>query len=130
MRERLRLLLTKKKAKCKAGQVANTSSSSVPINQPVTTESASTKATSLPPPPPPPPTTTTASATSSIQSAAPPLPISTPVLSKQDSGDSLSQHSTKDPRDLEALLDFIEGRCKDAKKAAKKARQKQKKVGI
>lgn len=38
----------------------------------------------------------------------------------------------KDPRDLEDLLDFIEGnpsaKCKDAKKAAKKARQKQKKV--
>lgn len=38
----------------------------------------------------------------------------------------------KDPRDLEDLLDFIEGnpslKCKDEKKAAKKARQKQKKV--
>lgn len=41
---------------------------------------------------------------------------------------------SKDPRDLEDLLDFIEGnpnaKCKDAKKAAKKARQKQKKVSI
>lgn len=38
----------------------------------------------------------------------------------------------KDSRDLEDLLDFIEGnpslKCKDEKKAAKKARQKQKKV--
>lgn len=41
---------------------------------------------------------------------------------------------TKDPRDLEDLLDFIEGnplqKCKDEKKAAKKARQKQKKVRL
>jgi hypothetical protein len=72
------------------------------------------------------------SAVSAAGASSTPSPAASgPVLAKQDSADSLPQ-PVKDPRDLEALLDFIEGnqssKCKDAKKAAKKARQKQKKV--
>jgi hypothetical protein len=116
MRERLRLLLTKKKAKCKiggtgAGGASGTGSATVPqlgtVPSPGTTETA-VKAN-----------TECAGGASSTRSPAVlgPVPDPQPV---------------KDPRDLEALLDFIEGnqssKCKDAKKAAKKARQKQKKV--
>jgi hypothetical protein len=124
MRERLRLLLTKKKAKCKvgsngAGGTSGTGSISTP--QAGAAPSPGTTETSVKP------STAFAAGTSSIPSAA----TTGPVLTKQDSSESLPQ-PVKDPRDLEALLDFIEGnqssKCKDAKKAAKKARQKQKKV--
>jgi hypothetical protein len=124
MRERLRLLLTKKKAKCKiggtgAGGTSGTGSTAGP--QAGSAPSPGTTETSVKP------STAFAAGTSSVPSA-----VNTgPVLAKQDSSDSLPQ-PVKDPRDLEELLDFIEGnqssKCKDAKKAAKKARQKQKKV--
>ena len=122
MRERLRLLLTKKKAKCKVGGTGGTSGTgSAAVPQAGASPSPGTTETSVKP------STALAAGTSSIPSAA----TTGPVLTKQDSADSLPQ-PVKDPRDLEALLDFIEGnqssKCKDAKKAAKKARQKQKKV--
>lgn len=124
MRERLRLLLTKKKAKCKVGSngAGGTSGTgSVAIPQAGAAPSPGTTETSVKP------STAFAAGTSSVPSAA----TAGPVLTKQDSSESLPQ-PVKDPRDLEALLDFIEGnqssKCKDAKKAAKKARQKQKKV--
>ncbi|XP_054264698.1 protein FAM193A-like isoform X2 [Macrosteles quadrilineatus] len=91
MRERLRLLLTKKKAKCKSS-------------------------TAAPPP-------------ASVPTNTPPVNNSTTANVPPAVNGILEQ--PKDPRDLEDLLDFIEGnpsqKCKDEKKAAKKARQKQKK---
>ncbi|XP_046684977.1 protein FAM193A-like isoform X2 [Homalodisca vitripennis] len=95
MRERLRLLLTKKKAKCKSSPTA------------------------------PPPTTT--------PTAAPAVPVTGQLQQGNAAGCPVNGEveTPKDPRDLEDLLDFIEGnpsqKCKDEKKAAKKARQKQKK---
>jgi len=89
MRERLRSLLTKKKAKCKSS-VAAPPTTSVPPTAPVT-----------------------------IPQGNNPVPNG-------------EVEKPRDPRDLEDLLDFIEGnpsqKCKDEKKAAKKARQKQKKL--
>nr|CAD7571010.1 unnamed protein product [Timema californicum] len=112
MRERLRLLLTKKKAKCKSGNPTVTpvgGSSPQPGSAPVAPSAAP-------------------------EAGAKPVPVEPPSpspLVKQDSVDS-STGPDKDPRDLEELLEFIEGnqatRCKDVKKAAKKARQKQKKM--
>ncbi|XP_014290107.1 uncharacterized protein [Halyomorpha halys] len=78
MRERLRLLLNKKKSKCK---------SNIPT-QPL------------------------------------------PQRKQQPSGGNLDSNSERDTRALEDLLDFIEGtevKCRNEKKAAKKARQKEKK---
>ncbi|KDR19941.1 hypothetical protein L798_05938 [Zootermopsis nevadensis] len=124
MRERLRILLTKKKAKCKIGGTGasganGTGNATVP--QVGTVPSTGTTETAVKA------STGSAGGASSTPSPA----VSGPVLAKQDSVDSLPQ-PIKDPRDLEALLDFIEGnqssKCKDAKKAAKKARQKQKKL--
>uniref|UniRef100_A0A1B6DDP5 FAM193 C-terminal domain-containing protein n=1 Tax=Clastoptera arizonana TaxID=38151 RepID=A0A1B6DDP5_9HEMI len=93
MRERLRLLLTKKKAKCKSATVPgnnNTSGNTGPPNNH-------------------------------------PNGNSSGIVTTSTSNTSKS----KDTRDLEDLLHFIEGnpnsKCKDEKKAAKKARQKQKK---
>ena len=124
MRERLRLLLTKKKAKCKIGGPAP-AGSSAPV-------SSGTPQTLAGPTPGNVEAAVKQSTVSATGSSCAPSPASSgPVLTKQDSADSLPQ-PVKDPRDLEALLDFIEGnqssKCKDAKKAAKKARQKQKKV--
>nr|CAD7452856.1 unnamed protein product [Timema tahoe] len=112
MRERLRLLLTKKKAKCKSG------------NPTVTPVGGSS----------PQPGSAPVAASAAPEAGAKPVPAEPPSpspLVKQDSVDS-STGPDKDPRDLEELLEFIEGnqatRCKDVKKAAKKARQKQKKM--
>jgi hypothetical protein len=124
MRERLRLLLTKKKAKCKIGGTAaggTSSTGSATVPQAGVAPSSGTTETVVKP-----------NAVSAVGSSSVPSPATSgPVLAKQDLADSLPQ-PVKDPRDLEALLDFIEGnqssKCKDAKKAAKKARQKQKKV--
>ncbi|KAJ9589026.1 hypothetical protein L9F63_017670 [Diploptera punctata] len=125
MRERLRLLLTKKKAKCKIGGSGppgnNGTSTTTGSGTPQNISGASGTAEAA----------VKQNVTSGTGSSAPSPANSGPVLAKQDSADSLSQ-PVKDPRDLEALLDFIEGnqstKCKDAKKAAKKARQKQKKL--
>ncbi|XP_063221682.1 uncharacterized protein LOC134530617 isoform X2 [Bacillus rossius redtenbacheri] len=108
MRERLRLLLTKKKAKCKGNSPASGTTPPSPVPVPDTSaKPPATAATAAPP--------GTALLAPAFSTAVP-----------EELGD------VKDPRDLEALLDFIEGnqstRCKDAKKAAKKARQKQKKL--
>ncbi|XP_066991500.2 mucin-5AC isoform X2 [Anabrus simplex] len=135
MRERLRLLLTKKKAKCKIGPGNNGpvppgSIPSQPVSGPPPEVTATTAVAA--------PAATTAAAAAAATAVKPTVPVvapspaaTAPVLIKQDSADSLPQ-PVKDPRDLEALLDFIEGnqsgRCKNAKKAAKKARQKQKKL--
>lgn len=120
MRERLRLLLTKKKAKCKSTAPAQPGVSPPPAaaaqqhshNNKVAATAPTTVATTTAAPP----------ATKTVTTPAPAAPGNTPV----SEGDQ-----SKDPRDLEDLLDFIEGnpnaKCKDAKKAAKKARQKQKK---
>lgn len=124
MRERLRLLLTKKKAKCKIGGTGTGGTSgtgSATVAQVGTAPSSGTTESAV-----------KASAGPAGGASSVPSPTASgPVLAKQDSADSLPQ-AVKDPRDLEALLDFIEGnqssKCKDAKKAAKKARQKQKKV--
>ncbi|XP_069688836.1 uncharacterized protein [Periplaneta americana] len=124
MRERLRLLLTKKKAKCKIGNTGAvpTSGTGTPAVMQTgnTAPTGGTEAAVKP------------STTSAVGPSSTPSPATSgPVLAKQDSAESLPQ-PLKDPRDLEALLDFIEGtqttKCKDAKKAAKKARQKQKKL--
>ncbi|PNF31508.1 hypothetical protein B7P43_G00807 [Cryptotermes secundus] len=124
MRERLRLLLTKKKAKCKiggAGPGGTSGIGSATVPQAGAAPSPGTAETAVKL------NAVSAAGVSSVPSPA----ASGPVLAKQASADSLPQ-PVKDPRDLEALLDFIEGnqssKCKDAKKAAKKARQKQKKL--
>ncbi|KAK7873317.1 hypothetical protein R5R35_011373 [Gryllus longicercus] len=132
MRERLRLLLTKKKAKCKMGANSSTgatsnNSNSNTVSQPVTNNASN----SMPETAAKPVSSTTASSAASVASVPSQSSPLIPLLSMQNSPDSLSQPS-KDPRDLEALLDFIEGnqsgRCKNLKKAAKKARQKQRKL--
>lgn len=103
MRERLRQLLTKKKAKkCKAA----CSPPKTPVEVPVLNQNASPNPNvSLNQPVPRPNT-----------------PVSLAPIQHQD---------IRDQRDLEALLEFIEGNQngkKDNKKAEKKARQRQKKV--
>lgn len=102
MRERLRQLLTKKKAKKCKTVVAGCSPQKSP-------ESSISNANSE-----------TKTVTNSI------LRSNTPI-----STTSTVQYDQRDQRDLEELLEFIEGNQsgkKDNKKAEKKARQKQRKV--
>ncbi|XP_075221914.1 uncharacterized protein LOC142324799 isoform X2 [Lycorma delicatula] len=144
MRERLRQLLTKKKAKCKAAANSNTNNSSnsnisnsSSNNTTTTSSTAATHASSL--------SSLTSSMSSSSSSSSSSLsstklisntaPLTNGIVAAAATSSSTTSSATveiqKDPRDLEDLLDFIEGnpsaKCKDAKKAAKKARQKQKK---
>ncbi|XP_046488598.1 protein FAM193A isoform X1 [Neodiprion pinetum] len=103
MRERLRQLLTKKKAKkCKAA----CSPPKIPIEVP------SSNSNTVP--------------TSNVLLNQPVPRPNTPV-----SVTPVQHQNTRDQRDLEALLEFIEGNQnskKDNKKAEKKARQRQKKL--
>lgn len=103
MRERLRQLLTKKKAKKCKTVVAGCSPQKSPSESSIPNANSEAKAV-----------------TNSI------LRSNTPISTM-----STVQYDQRDQRDLEELLEFIEGNQsgkKDNKKAEKKARQKQRKV--
>lgn len=103
MRERLRQLLTKKKAKKCKTVVAGCSPQKSPSESSIPNANAESK-----------------TVTNSV------LRSNTPI-----STTSTVQYDQRDQRDLEELLEFIEGNQsgkKDNKKAEKKARQKQRKV--
>lgn len=103
MRERLRQLLTKKKAKKCKTVVTGCSPQKSPSESSISNANSETKIV-----------------TNSI------LRSNTPI-----STTSTVQYDQRDQRDLEELLEFIEGNQsgkKDNKKAEKKARQKQRKV--
>lgn len=102
MRERLRQLLTKKKAKKCKTVVAGCSPQKSPSESSISNINSEAKAV-----------------TNSILRSNTPISMST------------VQYNQRDQRDLEELLEFIEGNQsgkKDNKKAEKKARQKQRKV--
>lgn len=102
MRERLRQLLTKKKAKKCKTVVAGCSPQKSPSESSIPNANSEAKAVS-----------------NSILRSNTPISMST------------IQYDQRDQRDLEELLEFIEGNQsgkKDNKKAEKKARQKQRKV--
>ncbi|XP_011647175.1 uncharacterized protein LOC105433514 isoform X2 [Pogonomyrmex barbatus] len=103
MRERLRQLLTKKKAKKCKTVVAECSPQKSPSESSISNTNSESK-----------------TVTNSI------LRSNTPILTP-----STVQYNQRDQRDLEELLEFIEGNQsgkKDNKKAEKKARQKQRKL--
>ncbi|XP_018392119.1 PREDICTED: putative uncharacterized protein DDB_G0293878 isoform X1 [Cyphomyrmex costatus] len=103
MRERLRQLLTKKKAKKCKTVAAGCSPQKSPSESSIPNTNSESK-----------------TVTNSI------LRSNTPILST-----SMTQYDQRDQRDLEELLEFIEGNQsgkKDNKKAEKKARQKQRKL--
>lgn len=103
MRERLRQLLTKKKAKKCKTVVAGCSPQKSPSESSIPNANAESK-----------------TVTNSV------LRSNTPISTA-----STIQYDQRDQRDLEELLEFIEGNQsgkKDNKKAEKKARQKQRKV--
>lgn len=147
MRERLRLLLTKKKLKCKAAAAtASNGSNGSAVSSTSSTNGGETMAGlgrrtggRLPTngvPPYPGKTT----ATKKMQGASGPSVVKSLSGSKIESLSGLNIRSTSsmpdiaDPDDIDSVLKFIEGNGsnsrRDAKKAAKKARQKQKKVII
>ncbi|XP_014249897.1 protein FAM193A-like isoform X2 [Cimex lectularius] len=108
MRERLRLLLNKKKSKCRSTTVPTLANNTMPQAQPKRHQNGGPPSQEKP-----------QKLQKSDKSTATPIKAPPPPVVEHD------------PRDLEDLLDFIEGtevKCRNEKKAAKKARQKEKKI--